>query len=902
MEVDSVAGTTTVTRSIPRLALLLAFLPSVASAQSPTRPDQRIAMYRQHVVLAAASSFKNLPWQFLGPTNISGRMTDVAVVEPRGKHYTMFVAGAGGGVWRTVNDGVTWEPVFDQAVSTAIGDVTVAPSDPNVVWIGTGEANIFRSSMAGAGVYKSTDGGDTWRHMGLEGTYTIPRIVVHPTNPDIVYVAASGAEWTFNEERGVYKTTDGGRSWKKVLYVDDQTGAIDLVMDPSDPDRLYVAMWQRIRRPWNDPRVEPGFSKSGIYRTDDAGATWKPIVRGLPAPEHRGRIGIDVARSSPNVVYAFVDNYEIGRMPGAGERDSYGRPLAPVIKAATVFRSDDRGETWRKTSQDGTYMERLGGTYGWVFGQIRVDPNNADKIYVLGLGLNVSEDQGKTFRTLDGMHGDHHGLWIDPSNSDYLVNVNDGGVVASYDGGETWRQFTDDVPVSEFFNVGYDMGDPFRVYGSIQDIGSARAVVDLSHGRHAIPAVAWDDAPGGEGSIQVVDPTDPNTVYSAGYYGSIQRTKMDTGETVQLAPKPAAGEPAYRGQWLAPFIVSAHNPRILYLGYQYVFRSLDRGDRWERISPDLTYDDPKKMGDIAYQTIFSLAESPLKFGLLYAGTDDGRVHVTKDGGGSWTEITGGLVPNRFIAEIVASKYDEGTVYLAQNGKRNDDFMPYVWKSTDYGRHWTSITANLPTGPVNVIKEDPVNPNVLYVGTDIGAYVSTTGGARWETLGGGLPSTFVHDIVVHPRENILVAATHGRGMWALDVRYLQALTPEVAASTLHLFTPDPVTLPARRGFAGYGRGARPPTAFIAYWKKSAGPARVTIKNAKGSVVRTLDGTGDAGFNKVVWDLTPTPDPDAPEDGRGRFGRTRRVDPGSYTVEVTAEGSTATATFDVVASGR
>jgi len=888
-------------RSLTFVACLLALSPSVAPAQGrPTSPEQRVEMYNQHVALTAASPFTHLPWQLLGPTNISGRMTDVAVVTPRGKSYTIYVAGAGGGVWRTVNDGVTWEPVFDQALSTSIGDVTVAPSDPNIVWIGTGEANIFRSSFAGAGVYKSTDGGETWQHMGLVGTHTIPRIVIHPTNPDIVYVAASGNEWTFNPERGVYKTTDGGRTWSKVFSIDDQTGAIDLVMDPSNPDRLYAAMWQRIRRPWNDPRVEPGFTKSGVYRTDDAGATWKPINQGLPSPEHRGRIGIDVARSNPNVVYAFVDNYEIARTPDPSERDAYGRPLQPVIKAATIFRSEDRGETWTRTSQENAYMERLGGTYGWVFGQIRVDPNNADKIYVLGLGLNVSEDRGRTFRQLSGMHGDHHGLWIDPANSNYLVNVNDGGVVASYDGGETWRQFTDNLPLSEFFNVGYDMGDPFRVYGSIQDIGSARAVVDLSRGRHSIPAVEWDNAPGGEGSIHMVDPTDPNTVYSAGYYGSIQRTNMATGETVQLAPKPPEGELPYRGQWLAPFIISAHNPRILYLGYQYLFRSMDRGDSWERISPDLTYNDPKKLGDIAYQTIFSIAESPLKFGLLYAGTDDGRVHVTRDGGQSWTEITSGLVPNRFIAEIVASKYAEGTVYLAQNGRRNEDFVPYIWKSTDYGRHWTSITANLPTGPVNVIKEDPVNANLLYVGTDIGAYVSIDGGRHWQTLGGGLPSAFVQDIIVHPRENILVAATHGRGMYALDVRYLQQLTGAVAASDLHLFDVDDVTVPTRgRGFGGFGRGGGGSTAFVAYWMKSAGPARITIKDRSGTVVRTLEGTGDAGFNSVVWDLTPTPQAgDAQSERMARFGMARRVQPGTYTIEVSAAGKTATGTLNVV----
>lgn len=834
----------------PTLLLALGILAAAgwqAAHGQVTDPQQRLQMYQAHAAMEESSLFKNHPWQFVGPTNISGRMTDVDVVRPKGESYTIFVAGASGGVWRSRNEGVTWEPVFEHAASTSIGDVTLAPSDQNIIWVGTGEANIFRSSMAGSGVYKSTDGGESWRFMGLAGTYTIPRIIVHPSNPEIVYVASSGHEWTHNEERGLYKTTDGGESWENVLFIDEETGVIDLVMDPRDPDILYAATWQRIREKWNDPRNEPWYEGSAIHKTTDGGATWSEVAEGLPAPEHRGRIGLDIARSNPDVLYAFVDNYETAREAPEGLTDAYGRPRGPVIRGATVYRSDDAGASWYRTSEHNRFMEGLSGTYGWVFGQMRVDPNDEDRIYVMGLGLNVSEDAGRTFRNLPGMHGDHHGLWIDPANSDYLVNVNDGGVAISYDGGESWRTFYDNLPLVQFFNVAFDMDDPFRVYGSIQDHGSYRGVVDLSRGRADIPAVEFESAPGGEGSSHAIDPTDPRIVYSAGFYGTIQRTNMETGETVSIVPRPPEGELAYRGQWVAPFILSPHNPRILYHGMNYLFRSMHRGESWTRISPDLTFDDPEKYGDIPYQTLFSIAESPLKFGLLYVGTDDGRVWMTGNDGRDWKEINQG-VPVKWVAELVASRYDEETVYMIQNGKRDDDFAPYVWKSTDKGERWTSIVNNLPSGPVNVIKEDPKNPAVLYVGTDLGVYVSLDGGAGWHSLpGGDLPTSYYQDLVIHPREDILVAATHGRGLWALDVRPIQALTPEAQASELHVFPVESARLP--RGWRAPGQDAH-----IRYWLgEGASEVTVTITDPTGKVIRELAGSGERGMNVVSWDL-------------------------------------------------
>ncbi len=366
-------------------------------------------------------------------------------------------------------------------------------------------------------------------------------------------------------------------------------------MHPTDPNTLYAATWQRIREKWNDPRNEPDYDGSAIYKTTDGGESWTEVANGLPEARYRGRIGIDIARSNPEVVYAFVDNYETAREAPEGATDAYGRPRGPAIRGATVFRSADGGGSWIRTSEQNQTMEGMSGTYGWVFGQMRVDPNDEDKIYVMGLGLNVSDDQGKTFRSLRGMHGDHHGLWIDPANSDYLVNVNDGGVAVSYDGGENWRTFYDNLPLVQFFNIAHDMGNPFRVYGSVQDHGSYRGVVDLSRGRNNIPAVEFEGAPGGEGSSHAIDPTDPNTVYSAGFYGTIQRTNMDTGETEAIVPQPESGEADFRGQWVAPFIISPHNPRIIYHGMNFLFRSMNRGESWERISPDLTYNDPDEI-------------------------------------------------------------------------------------------------------------------------------------------------------------------------------------------------------------------------------------------------------------------------------------------------------------------
>ncbi|MDH4198102.1 MAG: hypothetical protein OEW05_11875 [Candidatus Aminicenantes bacterium] len=763
------------------LCLTLAFgAAKVQKKVENTDPALRVKAFEQHRAMVAQTPFKDLRWRFIGPFDLGGRCTDIAV--PKGSRTVFYAGAATGGVFKTENAGTTWEPLFDDQPTLSIGDIAVAESDANIVYVGTGEANIFRASEAGIGIFKSTDAGQTWTRMGLEGTYTIGRVVIHPTNPEIVYVAAPGHEWTNNPERGVFKTTDGGKTWQKVLFVNDHVGANDLVMDPQNPDTLYAATWNRIRLRWSDPR--PG-GEDGLFKTTDAGQTWKPINNGLPDTNFTGRIGIDLCRTKPNVLYAYVDNHSPGREPRPGELDSYGRPRQRGIVGAEVYRTDDGGESWRKVSPTDERMERFGGTYGWVFSQIRVDPNDAETIYIMGLGLSKSTDGGKSYTNLyyEGLHGDHHGLWIDPFDSSHLINTNDGGVNISYDGGKTWRDFHAGIPAVQFYNVAYDFQSPFWVYGSVQDQGTYRGWIPLrkpgqasqapQRRRMREPLPRWETAPGGEGTIIAVDPEDPNTIYSSSFYGRLERSEYKNGAwtSKQIFPRAAEGEPAYRGQWLAATMISPHNPRIIYHGFQYLFRSLNRGETWEKISPDLTYNNPQQQGvwpyGIPFATITAVDESPFKFGLLYVGTDDGRVWVTRNGGESWTEITAGLPFNKHTWAIVASRYDRATVYVTLVGRHDDDFNPYIFKSADYGKTWTSIAGNIPGGPVNVVREDPKTKGVLYAGTDTGVYVSLDDGKTWAVLGSGLPTSYVWDLAVHPRDNALIIATNGRGMWLID---------------------------------------------------------------------------------------------------------------------------------------
>lgn len=782
-------------------------------AQAPAKGDaeSHLKAYDAHVKLAAASPYKAMSWSWIGPTNVGGRITDIAVADKAGARR-IYAASCCGGVWKSDDVGKTWQVTFDQAASTSVGDVTVSPSNPDIVWVGTGEANIFRSSYAGTGVYRSTDAGRTWQQMGLTDTQTIGRIVIHPTNPDIVYVAAGGHEWTENAMRGVFKTTNGGKTWEKVLYLSPMTGANDLVMDPSDPNTLYAAMWQHIRRKWNDPKNEPGFHESGIFKTTDAGRTWTPLKSGLPPGEVTGRIGIDIARSKPNVIYAFIDNYDRGDKAPPNTFNPYGIAIDYYPKGNEVYRSDDKGATWRMTSgqDDATRaaMRGLSSSYGWVFSNMRVDPSDENTIYVLARRVSVSHDAGKTFGPAPNGGGDNHAMWIDPADSKFMINGADSGLMIATDGATSSGRL--DIPTTTFFDMAFDMDTPFRVYGSVQDRGSYRVAVDLRNGRDNLKPMPFEGAPGGEGSSHAIDPTNPNIVYSAGTYGSITRTDLSVPQaaggqrggggggaqtraggagaagaaaiaapaappapppgaqrTVNIMPK-IAGDDEIRGQWVAPFILSPHDPNAIYFGAQNLYRSRDRGDSWEKLTVDAAARDRNQLGEVPYQVVMSISESPKKAGLVYYGMDDGRLHVTIDSGKEWTDLTTKLPQRKWISKVLASQYDEGTVYLSQMGRYDDDFAPYLYKSTDYGKTWKSIVGNLPGGPINMVREDPVKPNVLYAANDFGVYVSTNGGQKWDVLGGNLPSVHVMDFIIHPRDHVLVAGTHGRGVWVIDV--------------------------------------------------------------------------------------------------------------------------------------
>jgi photosystem II stability/assembly factor-like uncharacterized protein len=786
-------------------ALLLGLTATGAQAPSAGDHTAHLEAWDAHKGMTQSSPYQTMNWSLVGPTNISGRIADVAVAD-RGSSRRLYAGSCCGGVWASDDLGQTWQPVFDKEASTAIGALAVAPSNPDIVWVGTGESNIFRSSYTGVGVYRSTDNAESFQHMGLIDTGTIGRIVIHPADPNIVYVASAGQEWVENEMRGVFKTTDGGRTWTHSLQISPKTGVNDLAMDPKDPNTLYAGAWQRQRRKWNDPRVEPGFSEGGIFKTTDAGRTWTRLTNGLPPSNVLGRIGVAVAPSNPNVVYGFIDNYDCDTQVTPGRRGGNpgGSAARCPIKGNEVYRSNDKGATWTRVSgqdeEQRAFVKMMGASYAWVFGNIRVDPTDENTVYTLALGVSVSRDGGRTFGRIgqpwpgapprgpggQGTGVDNHGMWIDPKNPHFLVLGNDSGFRVSSDGGQTWRRA--DLPVQTVFSTNFDMDTPFRVYASVQDHGSFRAPIDISAGRENLKAIPWERAPGGEYTQHAVDPRNPNILYS----GKLTRTDYSIpapargargggggrgggGEApagpqrdTSIRPTIAAGEDPLRMQVLAPIHLSPHDPDTVYFGTQYLYRSRDRGETWERLTGDMSYGDKTRLGDIPHQLVITISESPKRKGLIYTGTDDGRLWASVDDGKEFRELTAGLPKRQWIAKVLASQHDEATVYVAQQGRYDEDFAVRLYKSTDYGKSFRSIAGNIPGGPINMIREDPVSPNVLYAANDFGVYVTTNGGQRWEVLGGNLPSVAVMDFIVHPRDRMLVIGTHGRGVWAIDV--------------------------------------------------------------------------------------------------------------------------------------
>ena len=858
------------------------------------------------VALAAASSvalaaieidsntFGDLRARAIGPAVMGGRIAALDAVHRDGK-LTVYVGAASGGVWKSVNGGTTFKPVFDE-YTQSIGAVTIDPSDPDTVWVGTGEAWTRNSISVGDGVYRTTDGGDTWEHLGLEDSERIVSILVHPSDGNTVYVCATGHLWNSNEQRGVFKTADAGESWQRVLYVNEDTGCGSLAMDPQEPRILYAGMWQFRRSPDFFNSGGPG---SGLYKSDDGGETWKLITEGLPKGE-LGRIAIAVAPTRTSVVYATVESEKTG-----------------------LYRSEDLGETWEWAGTTASVEARP-----FYFSLLKVDPTDFNRVYKPATSLAVSADGGETYDGLGGgTHSDHHALWIDPLNPNHLLLGTDGGLYESADRGVNWT-FRQNLPISQFYEVSHDMATPYNVYGGLQDNGTW-------YGPSATPSGIqnkhWRNIGGGDGFHAYVDPRDPDIVYVEWQGGRMQRTRKSTGEMKDIWPLPKAGEPEYRFNWNTAMHVSPTREDTIYVGAQFLFRSRDRGDSWERISPDLTTNDPDKQRQIDsggltpdnstaenHCTIYVISESTLNDKLIWVGTDDGNLQVTRDGGGSWTNVVGnlpGLPASTWVTEVEPSHHAEGTAYAVFDGHRTGDMTTYVYKTTDYGATWQSLVTEDLAGYSLVIREDLVGPDLLFLGTEFGLYITLDGGQNWARFKGDLPKVGVRDIEIHPREHDLILGTHGRGIYILDdITPLRHLTAEVleAKATLLPSRPAVLTIPASvQEFPGDDEfvGRNPSSAAqITYYLKRRhlfGDLKIEAYDSDGKLLSTLPAGKRRGINRASWSMRSKPPKVPPADSLvpqffSFVGP--RVPEGSYTVKLIKGKDTYETTIEVVADPR
>jgi photosystem II stability/assembly factor-like uncharacterized protein len=882
------------------LGLLAApLLASGAAAQSSQAPGSP----------PVDSTFHGFDARVIGPANTSGRIAALEALES--DPDVIYAGAATGGVWKTTDGGITWTPIFDDQPASSIGAIAVFQPNPDIVWVGTGESNVRNSMGVGRGIWKSLDAGRTWRFVGLPRSERISRILLHPTDPDVAYVAALGPAWSDGTERGVYRTTDGGESWERVLYTNPSTGAADLVMDPSNPNHLIAAMWDFRRFPWSFRSGGPG---SGIHVTWDGGESWTRLTDrdGLPKGE-LGRMGLAFARSNPNVVYALVE-----------------------AEKSALLRSDDGGAKWRTISDAPNVNPRP-----FYYADIEVDPVNENRIYRLASNLDVSEDAGKTFRNLtpwSSVHPDHHALWIEPTRGEILYNGNDGGVFVSRNRGSTWR-FVENLPLAQFYHLSYDMERPFNVYGGLQDNGSWKGPSEVwevpGFGGNTIDASKWVTIGFGDGFAAAVDPQDPDYLYSMSQGGFINRVDQRTGEWKSIRPQRPADGTELRFNWNAGLAVDPFQAGTIYYGSQFVHRTSDRGQTWEIISPDLTTNNPEwqkqeESGGLTkdvtaaenYTTIVAIAPSPVQQGVIWVGTDDGNVQVTRDGGQSWTNVVRnvrGVPANSWVPNIEASRFDAGTAYVAFDNHRRGDFAPYVYKTTDFGRTWQSLSGNGLDGYAYVVEEDPADPRLLWVGTEFGLFFSLNGGRSWEKWTHGFPTVPVHDVETHPRDHALAVGTHGRAAWIIDdVRPLRAMTadPRLGERPLHLFE-VPAAVQAQRGLRGpfyfpgdaqFDGENRPYGALISYHVGAAAAsdtakAKIQIVEAD-TVVRELEGSRKAGVNRVVWDLRQkgfrmvVPE-DAPDEFRPQGPE---VLPGRYAVRVIAAGDTATGTVEVLPDPR
>ncbi len=866
--------------------------PTILSAQIPTAQVD-------------SSLIAGLRWRNVGPANMGGRVADVRGIPSPSR--TFYVATAGGGVWKTTNAGTTFRLVFggkgDEGVISG-GQLAIAPSDTNQVWFGTGEPNTRNTISPGSGIFKSTDGGMTWKKMGLDKTETVGRIVVHPTNPNVVYVAASGAIWRSNPERGLYKTTDGGQTWQLIKFISDKAGAIDVAMDPSNPEVLYASFWERVRGPYFLQSGGPG---SGLFKTTDGGKTWTEIKGGGFPETMKGRIGLAIAQSNPQVVYAMV---EADSMPNP--KPTAGAKRQELLNG--LYRSSDAGKTWQKMAPQDTRP--------FYYSQVRVDPTDENRIYFSSTPRVFSTDGGKTVRPgTQGIHVDTHAQWIDPNDPNHMVEGNDGGVWQTWDKGGNWMALNT-IPIGQTYYVSYDMGVPYRICGGYQDNGSwcgpsrRRGVIGNNH---------WFNVGGGDGFVSAQNLDDPGVVYAESQGGNMQRRDLSSGEGGGLqkpnwratylkwqdsmiavrgdTTKPATKEQTallaqlrqratqdsldlqLRWNWNTPYFLSPHNQRVFYAGSNRVMKSLRGGDEMFPISPDLSNNDSVKVrvstrttggittdatGAETYATIVSLAESPLKPGVLMAGTDDGNLWITQNDGGSWEKLNGhwtGVPAQTYVSRVEPSHFDLATWYVTFDNHRNGDFTPYVYATNDNGKTFRSIVNNLPKGGINfahVIREDPVNRDLLYVGTDIGAYVSTDRGASWRPFMTDFPTVPVHDLKIHPRDHELIAATHGRSFWIVDVAPLEQLTPAVMAAGTYFFQPTEAwqfnsSQEGELGGGGAGSGQMlfrsisPPYGAEFLYKVApgtSGRARIAIVDASGDTIRTMNAQATPGLNRAV----------------------------------------------------
>ena len=834
-------------------ALLTAFFVclNIVAVQAQNATDKQNSSAKSDEKMTETGAMANLAWRSIGPANMGGRVADVEGVP--GDPNIVYVATGSGGIFKTINGGTSWTPIFERQNTISVGDIALEPGNPDVIWVGTGESNTRNSVSFGDGVYKSTDGGKTWKHLGLRDTNTISKIVISPKNPDIAYVAAVGRTWGSNEERGVFMTTDGGKTWTKTLYIDQFHGVSDLEIDPTNPNILYAGMWRFERKPWT---FTSGSEKGGVFRSVDGGRTWNKIEKGLP--KLIGRIGLAVAASNPNVVYAILE-----------------------AKEGTLYRSEDKGETFQQVNKNQNIVGR-----GFYYTTVKVDPTNENKVYAVASPLFVSLDGGRNFQRISpNTHIDYHALWIDPQNPKRMWQGQDGGVAVTTDG-KTW-DYINNMPIGQFYQVFADNREPFyNLSGGLQDNGTWTGP---SRNREPVGILNddWRMISFGDGFFAIANQDNPDLYLTESQGGNVVRTDMKNREqqlvVPYFGPGGAAENDKYRFNWNAPLILSPHDKNTVYLGGSTVFKSTDFGKTWTAISQDLTTNNRERLKDAGgpvftentsaetFETVISLAESPRQANLIWAGTDDGNLQITTDGGKNWNNVVKNvpkMPADSSISHVEPSRINAETAYIAFDRHKFDDYKPYVFKTSDNGRNFTNITGNLPEKAyVHVVKEDLRNPNLLYAGTELGLYVSYNNGGSWTELNlKNLPRVAVHDIVIHPRDNDLILATHGRSLWVFDdAAPIQQMSSAILQSPTHLFDVRPAyRFTTRMSRYGIGdklfRGANPPQgAIITYYLRDKPDEKTQLKleisDASGKKIAEVKNLPkEKGLNRASWNLS------------------------------------------------